>query len=54
VIRRPRGAFAPRWNDLEAVSRLGYLDYLQYRDLMQECGFEAAMDWLKAADLPKA
>ncbi len=53
VIRRPRGGFAPRWNDLEAVSRLDYLGYLQNRDLMQECGFEAAMDWLRAADLPK-
>ena len=54
VVRRPRGAFSPRWNDLEAVSRLSYMDYLQNRDLLQECGLEAAMDWLAAAKLPKA
>ena len=53
VIRRPRGVFAPRWNDLEAVSRLDYLDYLKNRDLLRECGFAAAMDWLRAADLSK-
>jgi hypothetical protein len=48
VIRRPRSGFAPRWNNLELISRAGYTDFIQNRDVMQECPADAGFDWLVA------
>jgi hypothetical protein len=53
VIRHPRTGFAPRWNNLESISRAGYVEYTRNRDLMQEAVMDAAMAWLVAANLPQ-
>lgn len=47
VTRSSRADFKPRWNSLEAISRLGYTDFLQLRDLLKPCTETVALDWLK-------
>ncbi len=46
VIRRPRADFKPRWNDLEAISRLDYAGFLANMDVMQPIDDGALVDWV--------
>lgn len=50
VIRRPRPDFAPRFDDLEAISRLGYFDMRQPPNLavLKLAPEAAVLDWLAA------
>jgi hypothetical protein len=49
VIRHPRLGFAPRWNNLESISRMSYPDFIRNRDVMQESSMADALVWLKTA-----
>jgi hypothetical protein len=46
VIRSARQDFAPRWNNLEMISRAGYIEYVRNRDLMKEATTDEAFLWL--------
>ena len=52
AIRLPRADFAPRWNDLAAISALTYADFTFNRDLLKPCTEAEAMQWLRES-LPK-
>jgi hypothetical protein len=49
VIRRPRAAFKPKWNSLEAISRLDYASFQANRGLMQDIAEKDLADWIKPA-----
>jgi hypothetical protein len=51
IARSPRAGFEPRWNDLEAISRLSYLDFQATRSLLNEVSSEEMFDWLTGLDL---
>jgi Methyltransferase domain len=53
MIRRPRPDFNPKWNSLEAISRLGYQDFLANKALLQPCGNIEMLGWLASAGLPR-
>jgi len=47
LVRDPRAGFKPRWNNLAAISGLGYADFVQGHELLQPCTEAEAMEWLK-------
>jgi hypothetical protein len=51
IARSPRADFEPRWNDLETISRLSYLDFQANRGLLNEVTTEQMFDWLTGLDL---
>lgn len=51
VAFSPRSDFRPRWNSLEAISRLDYTDYLQNNIVQNFCSEDDALLWL--AGLPQ-
>lgn len=46
VVRRPRKDFAPTFNDLEAISRLTYFDFLENQPLLKRTKDDELLAWL--------
>ncbi len=49
LIRQPRSGFAPRWNNLEAISRLDYAAFVENRNLLNEASEAEIIDWVQAS-----
>jgi hypothetical protein len=49
ILNRPRPDFAPRFNDLEAISRLDYYGFWENRDLLNLAPEGSVFDWVAAA-----
>lgn len=47
-LRSPRVGFRPRWNNLEAISRLTYFDFVEHRDLLNPCSEDEALTWVRS------
>ncbi len=49
VMRRPRAAFKPHWNDLEAISRLDFAGFQKNIGLMQQVDDDTMLQWVAGA-----
>ena len=53
VVNRPRPDFAPRFNDIEKISRLDYYGFWENRSLLNLLPEEEVFDWVAAVmELP--
>ncbi len=46
LIQSPRRGFTPRWNNLEAISRCDFVDFMDNRDILKSTSEEEAIAWV--------